>query len=276
MVAAIIQARMESTRLPGKVLKDVLGKPLLELLIERLKACQTIDEVIIATSVNPADDPIEKLAQKISVKYFRGSEEDVLDRYYQTAKKFKVDYIVRITADCPLVDPQIVDEVVQVFLKSQTTAEPLDYAANVLKPTYPDGIDVEVFSFKMLNKLQESSTQKYQREHVCTYMAEHPEEFRIKNIPYHKDLSMHRWTIDNPEDYELIKAIFEGLYPKKKIFYMDDILKFLDEHPGLRNLNAHLVRNAGFISSLEKQGFSEKEKNEIINNVIHKRKIHEI
>ena len=276
MVVGIIQARMNSKRLPGKILKKVCGKSLLELLTERLRCCKNMDEIVVATTVDSNDDKVEELAGKIGIKCFRGSENDVLDRFYQAATIYRADHIVRITGDCPLIDPGITNRVIDCYLKGLSGGEPYDYVSNTLRPTFPDGLDVEVFSFKMLKKLHHVSNKAYQREHVCTYMAEHPEEFRVKNVSQDDDLSHLRWTVDNAEDFELIKAIFEGLYRKNTIFSMRDILKFLNKHPSLSEINKGLKRNEGFVRSLNEQGFSEEEKKKIIDNVMNKRKLNEV
>lgn len=279
MIGAIIQARMNATRLPGKVLKEACGKPLLELLVERLKCARHLDEIIIATTISPADDPIEELAKRLSIKYMRGSEEDVLGRYYQAANQFHVDHIVRITGDCPLMDPVIIDHMIEFYMDIKSGVTEYDYLANTLETTFPDGLDVEIFGFGVLKKIHMIADKKYQREHVCTYIIEHPKEFRIKNFTNDKNdknFPGFRWTLDNPEDYQLIKAIYEGLYPKKKIFLMNDILDFLQENPQLVQINKDLKRNEGFFRSLDKENLSDMEKNEIINNVILKKKIHEV
>ena len=274
-ISAIIQARMNSTRLPGKVLMEACGKPLLELLIERLKFAQRLNGIIIATSRGGADDPIEKLAQRLLIPCVRGSEDDVLGRYYQAARQFEVDHIVRITGDCPLIDPTVVDLVIDAYMDWEKNRARYDYASNVLQPSFPDGLDLEIFSFEVLEKIHRLSDKKYQREHVCTYVIENPKEFRIRNVAHGQILSNFRWTLDNPEDCELIKAIYEGLYPVKKLFLLDDILDFLKKNPRIAQLNKDIKRNEGFFRSLDKEGLSEKEKNEIINNVIFKKKIHE-
>jgi spore coat polysaccharide biosynthesis protein SpsF len=263
---------MGSTRLPGKVMKKIIGKPLLELLIERLQHCHYLDEIIIATTTNVADEPIKNLAERLSIKYMRGSEEDVLDRYYQAAKGFNIDHIVRITADCPLIDPEVVDRVIISYLNNNLR---YDYVSNTLKPTFPDGLDVEVFSLNVLEKIHKVSDKKYQREHVCGYIIENPDQFIIKNVTNDKDLSKLRWTVDNPEDYELIKIIFENLYQKKKIFFMEDILRFLSQNPDLLLINSNIERNEGFLRSLAKEELNDAEKKKIIEIVIGKKRINE-
>ncbi|MCK5503784.1 MAG: glycosyltransferase family protein [Thermodesulfovibrionia bacterium] len=275
MIGAIIQARMNSTRLPGKVLKEVQGKPLLELLIERLRSSRYLDDIIIATTKSEADDSIKELAERLSIKYVRGSEDDVLGRYYQAAKQFKVDHIMRITADCPLIDPSVIDLIIESYMDMDKRIPKYDYLSNTLETTFPDGLDAEIFSFEVLEKINDLSDKKYQREHVCTYIIENPKEFRMKNIVRDEDLSGLRWTLDNPEDYVLIKAIYEGLYSKKKIFLLNDILDFLEENPELKEINKDLKRNEGFLKSLDKENFSDAEKEEIINNVILKKKVYE-
>lgn len=273
MIGAIVQARMSSTRLPGKVMKKVLDKPLLQLLVERLQHCRFLDEIIIATTANIADDPIQKLAERLSIKYIRGSEDDVLDRYYQAAKRFNIEHIVRITADCPLIDPEIVDRVVKFYISDNFK---YDYVTNALKPTFPDGLDVEVFSFKTLEKIHKLSDKRYQREHVCGYIIENPGQFIIENFYNDKNLSGLRWTVDNPEDLELIKIIYENIYPKKKIFFMDDILRFLSQNPDLLKINSNIRRDEGFLLSLEKEGLTDAEKKRIVETIIGKKRIDEV
>lgn len=276
MITAIIQARMNSTRLPGKILKEVCGKPLLELLVERLGCCDKIDEIVVATTADKSNDRVEAAVKQMEASCFRGSEDDVLDRFYQAAKRSNADHVIRITADCPLIDPNVVTKVIDVYLKSQGTEASYDYVSNTLNPTFPDGLDVEIFSFNMLERLHKVSDRAYQREHVCTYMVEHPDEFKIKNVSHDEDLSSLRWTVDNLEDFELIKEIFEGLYPEKKIFYMEDILGFLERNPRLNELNKDFKRNEGFVSSLNKEGLSDDERNKIIDNVMNRRKLNEV
>jgi len=270
---AIIQGRMGSTRLPGKVMKKIQGKSLLELLIERLKFSRLVDQIVIATTVNQEDDAIYGLAKKLSIDCFRGSEDDVLSRYYEASKKFSFDHIVRITADCPLIDPEVVDRVLRFYLENETR---YDYVSNTLTPTYPDGLDVEIFSFDVLESLHRLSTKRYQREHVCTYLVEHPDQFRMANVSNNTDLSKLRLTVDNPEDFELVRRIYENIYPKKKLFFLEDILALLKENPGLIEINKDIERNVGFIQSLEQEKLNDEEKGEIIDKVLSKKKLDEI
>jgi len=272
-IGAIIQGRMGSTRLPGKVMKEILGKSLLELLIERLRFSQFVDQIVIATTVNQEDDAIYGLAKKLSIECFRGSEDDVLCRYYEASKKFSFDHIVRLTADCPLIDPEVVDRVVRFYLENETR---YDYVSNTLTPTYPDGLDVEIFSFDVLERLHRLSNKRYQREHVCTYLVEHPDQFRMANVTNNTDLSKLRLTVDEPEDFELVRRILENIYPKKPMFLLEDILALLQEHPDLIEINKDIERNAGFIRSLEKDNLNDEEKGEIIDTILRKKKIDEI
>lgn len=248
MVTAIIQVRMGSTRLPGKVLKKVLGKTMLEHQIERVKRSKTIDQIILATTTNLEDKKIVRLGRKLKVEVFAGSETDVLDRYYQAAKKFGANNtIVRLTGDCPLLDPAVVDQVVNFYKKNK---KKFDYASNVRPPTFPDGMDVEVFSFAALEKSWQEAKLPSEREHVTGYIANHPEIFRIGNLSYKKDLPRLRLVLDNKDDFILIRKIFISLYLKKKTFDLSDIIKFLEKNPKLTLINSHIQRNEGLLKSL--------------------------
>lgn len=251
MVIAIIQARLGSTRLPGKVLKKILGKPMLERMIERLRRSKTIDKIIVATTNNQEDKKIIVLAKKIGVDFYLGSESDVLDRYYQAAKKFGTDgIVVRLTGDCPVLDPKVVDQVVNFYKKNK---EKFDYVSNVRPPTFPDGMDVEVFSFKVLEKAWHFSKLPSEREHVTAYIANHPEIFRIGNLQSKKDFSSLRLTVDNEEDLVLIKKIYQLLHKSNTFFTLKDILKLSESRPSLFLINRHIQRNEGYLKSLEKE-----------------------
>lgn len=221
----IVQARMTSTRLPGKVLKTVLDKPLLEYQIERLRRIKSADEIVIATTTNVTDQPIVDFCNRLSLPFFRGSEEDVLARYHGTAKKYNADIVVRITSDCPVIDPAVCEEEITFFLENQSQ---YDY---VRLEQYPRGLDAEVFSFKVLEECFREATDKPDREHVTPFIYRHPERYRIKHIICDEDYSYHRWTVDTPEDFELVKRIIEELYPVKKKFDFVDILDVLGKNP---------------------------------------------
>ncbi|MCG6173186.1 glycosyltransferase family protein [Anoxybacillus sp. LAT_35] len=236
-VAAIIQARMGSTRLPGKVLKKVLGKTLLEYQMERVKKAKTIDEMIIATTTKESDDPIVQLCQQLSIPYYRGSEEDVLSRYYETATKFGVDVVVRLTSDCPIVDPNVIDKVVEHYLENK---DRYDYVSNTLARTYPRGLDTEVVSYEVLKRAHEDAKELVYREHVTAYIYHHPDQFRLCNVSNEKDESKHRWTVDTEEDFLLIKNILEILYPINPLFTLKDVIQVLQDKPEWVEINAHI------------------------------------
>ena len=190
----IVQARMTSTRLPGKVLKRVLDKPLLEYQIERLRRAKLADKIVIATTVNDTDQPIIEMCNSLSVSYFLGSEEDVLSRYYGAAKEHYADVVVRVTSDCPLIDPQIIDKVINFYLEN---SDKYDYVSNCLKRTYPRGMDTEVFSFKALQEAFLSATAHPDREHVTPFIYRHPELYRVGDVAYSENQSSYRWNCRN-------------------------------------------------------------------------------
>ncbi|TSC69638.1 MAG: acylneuraminate cytidylyltransferase [Parcubacteria group bacterium Gr01-1014_56] len=244
---AIIQARMSSTRLPGKILLDIApGKTILALMLERVAASKEIDKTVIATTTNPKDQVLVEYLEKTGQPYFVGSEEDVLDRYYQAAKAHGAkagDIIVRMTSDCPIIDPKVIDETIR-FYKSGD----FDYASNNLEPyTYPDGMDTEVFSFNTLEKTWKEATIPAHREHVTFYMWKNPSIFKIgQYINPTKDKAGYRLTIDYKEDFELLQAVYTALYPKNNLFTMKEITDFLDANPAIKNLNTEVVRNASW------------------------------
>lgn len=231
---AIIQARMGSTRLPGKVMKNLLGKTILAHDIERVKQAKTIDDIVIATTVADIDDCIADEALRCGAKIFRGSEEDVLSRYYFAATENEADIIVRITSDCPLIDPKVVDDIVTFF--KQNNYDIVTNAGNDLSQrTYPRGLDTEVFSYAALQEAHNNAREKYQREHVTPYIYEN-----VKRIFYYKndvDYSCYRWTLDTEEDWLLIRKLYEHLYHGKHDFYMYDILTVMEQNPELFEIN---------------------------------------
>jgi spore coat polysaccharide biosynthesis protein SpsF len=240
---ALIQARMSSSRLPGKVLQDIAGQPMLGRVVHRAQQAKSVDLVAVITSTNAEDDAIEMLCQKNNIPYFRGSLDDVLDRYYQAAIHFQADNVVRLTADCPLLDPKIIDKVVQTFHKSA-----FDYVSNALECTYPDGLDTEIFRFEALERAWQEARLKSEREHVTPYIFKHPELFRLGSVKQEEDLSSWRWTVDTPRDLEFVRAIHKFI--KDEEFGMDEIVKLLKEHPELSELNSGQQRNEGYQKSL--------------------------
>jgi len=250
-VLAIIQARYGSTRLPGKVLLNVLGKSILEYVIERVKKAKNIKDVIVATTTSKKDLQIVNLVERIGVAVYRGSEKDVLDRYYQAAKLFKAKHIVRITADCPLIDHQIIDDVINYYFELGA-----DYCTNgfASEETFPDGEDVEVFSFAALNDAWQNAKLLSEREHVTPYIIKHPRRFKLVGFKNKVDLSDKRWTLDEKKDFEFIKVVLQSLYPVNPDFKMDDILEFLQRNPYLEEINKGIVRNEGYLKSLREDG----------------------
>ncbi|MBI2125163.1 glycosyltransferase family protein [Candidatus Woesearchaeota archaeon] len=250
MIGAIVQARMNSTRLPGKVLMDVEGRPLLYRLIMRLKQCKLLDKIVVATSVEKDDLPIVSFCRENNIPYFTGSKDDVLDRFYQTAKQFNIDVVVRITGDCPLIDPEVTDKVIQYYADNQET---FDYISNGRPPTYPDGLDTEVFSFQTLEKLWKTATKKYHKEHVTALVSEDA-SFQIGNVENDKDLSHLRWIVDYKEDLEFVREVYRRLYSSGKVFGKNEILQLLEQEPQLQQINGKFVRNDGFAKSLKEEG----------------------
>ena len=238
-IVCTIEARMTSSRLPGKVLKEIVGKPVLELMIERLKRVPSIDEIVIATTDLPTDDPVEGLANRLNVGVFRGSEEDVLDRVLKAAQAYKADVIVETTGDCPLIDPQIVENCVQAYKRADA-----DYLSNVLERTYPIGMDTQVFATNILEDVARLTDDPDDHEHVSLYIYRHPELYSLQNVaaPAHQTQPDLALTLDTAEDFELIKSVFESLYPQNPIFDLDDILNLLAAQPELITKNAHVQR----------------------------------
>lgn len=240
-IAAIIEARMSSTRLPGKHLKLILGKPVLGLLIERITRVDLIDEIIITTTINEKDKIFEDLAKKNGVKCFRGSESDVLDRVLKAAQMVKADIIVETLGDCPLIDPAIITRCIKTFLIGD-----YDYVANALEQTFPNGFDVQVYPTQILKEVDKLTRDPLDREHVTRYIYNHSKKYKIKNIKakgelYWPELAV---TLDTNEDYKLIKIIFENLYPKKTDFNAYDVVRFLRKNPQLLNINKNIIRKA--------------------------------
>lgn len=231
-IVAIVQARMGSTRLPGKVLMDIMGKPMLWHVVSRLRFSKLLDKIVIATSVNSKDDLIEDFCKANGIFFYRGKEEDVLDRYYETAKAFNAKHIVRITSDCPLIDPKVIDLVLECHISYQP-----DYTSNTIKRTFPRGLDTEVFTFTALEKVYREANEYYQREHVTVYFYEHPQLFKLHNVENNKDFSYLRWTVDVEEDLLFVKEIYKRLYEEGNIFLMKDILMVLNREPNLLEIN---------------------------------------
>jgi spore coat polysaccharide biosynthesis protein SpsF len=243
-VTAIVQARMGSSRLPGKILKPVLGRPLLTYEIERLKRCTILREIVLATSDLPEDDPVAALGAELGIHVFRGSESDVLDRYAQAARACDARYVMRVTGDCPLIEPAICDRTVTRFFEARA-----DYIAT--PPQVAEGLDCEVFTRAALEAAWNEARRPSEREHVTLFIRNHPDRFRCFETLHDSDDSGYRVTVDEPEDLAVVKAILEALVPLHGLaFTFSQVREFLDAHPNIRSLNSAIVRNEGLIKSL--------------------------
>ena len=235
---AILQARMGSSRLPGKVMMEINGRPMLDWVITRARRAKLVDEVAVATTMDASDDPIEAFCKAHGVPVYRGDVFDVLDRYYQAARTFQADTIVRLTADCPLLDPYVVDQTVRRFF-----AESADFAANRLPPpfkrTFPIGLDTEVCSFAALERAWKEADQKYQREHVMPYLYDEEGRFKVVVVNNPEDFGDQRWTVDTPEDLEFVRQVVAGFGHYDDFNWMD-VLALLDRNPALLEINAQI------------------------------------
>ncbi len=240
-IVTIVQAGMNSTRLPYKVMMTLSGKPLLIREIERISLSGETGTIVVATSTDPSDDPIYQLCVKEKINVFRGHPDDLLDRHFRAALEYRADAVVKIPSDCPLIDPRIISRVVKLF-----TANPgsFDYVSNLHPPTYPDGNDVEIMSYNALDDVWCNSEKNYEREHTTPYIWENPHLFSIGNIYWETglDYSMkYRWVLDYEEDYLFIKSVFEELYPKNPNFSLNDILNLLTDKPELKKINEKYI-----------------------------------
>lgn len=242
---AILQARCSSSRLPGKVLKPILGEPMIARQIERLRRSQRISRLLVATSTEASDDPLDTLCRTLGIPCFRGALDDVLDRFYQAALVAPSEHLLRLTGDCPLTDPEVIDGCIEFHL-----AGDYDYSTNALQETFPDGLDVEVFRFSCLENAWKEAQLPSEREHVTPFIHRRPERYRIGHYRQARDLSWLRWTVDRPEDFQLIEAIYNALYPNNPAFTTADVLTLLTRCPELTGINADLTRNEGYLKSL--------------------------
>jgi len=234
-VVIIVQARMSSTRLPGKVMRQILGKPLLGYLIERLRMVKSAAQLVIATSIEPEDDVITDYCQTQGVRVFRGNLFDVLDRYVKAAQKHHAKWVVRICSDCPLFDPKIADLMIHHALK-----HPVDWTSNILERTFPRGMEIEVCSIGALEQAHREGTKSEEREHVTPYIYHHPELFSLSNYTRKPPLPDYRLCVDTMEDFELIRRIIETLYPKNPQFSVEDIVHLVEHNADWLKLNAHI------------------------------------
>jgi spore coat polysaccharide biosynthesis protein SpsF len=234
-VLVVVQARMSSTRMPGKILRPLAGKPLLVRMLERVQSAVTPFELRVATTTEPADDPVLDVAAQAGVQAVRGHPTDLLHRHVQAARQVDADAVVKIPSDCPLIDPAVIDRVLGAYLDDPT----VDYVSNLHPATWPDGYDVEVMSRQAIETAFREATRPHEREHTTPFLWDRPERFRIRNVTWERDLQMtHRLTIDYPEDYELIKNVFEALHVEgARPFGLQAILAYLDRHPEVFRIN---------------------------------------
>jgi spore coat polysaccharide biosynthesis protein SpsF len=243
-VVGIVQARMGSTRLPGKSMASIAGKPLLQRVVERCRASRSMHELWVATTTEGEDEAIVRLCQQIEVLVLRGSVDDVLDRYYRTALASGADVIVRITADDPFKDPQVIDQIVCRLLD-----DGLDYGSNTVEPTYPEGLDIEAFTFAALTTAWREARLSSEREHVTPYLWKNPHRFRLGSLRLDVDLSHHRWTVDYEQDLTFVRAVYDRLGPDR-LFLMRDVLALIESEPGLLAIGRGVARNQGYLKSL--------------------------
>lgn len=236
-LVVVIQTRCGSTRFPKKVLLPLLGKPLFVRMVERVRRATLVHRIVVATTWLPEDDVIEKICEQEGLDLFRGHPTDLLDRHYRAALQFQATDVAKIPSDCPLIDPAVIDRVLRAYLDHRGS---FDYVSNLHPPTYPDGNDVEVMSLRALETAWREARRDYEREHTTPFLWDQPERFRIGNVLWETGFdysATHRWTLDYEEDYLLIRAIFEALYPHHPEFGLEEILELLERRPELRSLN---------------------------------------
>lgn len=237
---------MGSSRLPNKVLKDLAGKPALWHVVERVKRCNLIDDIVVATTIDEKDLEIVKYCAQNNIRVFVGSEDDVLDRYYQTAKLLKPNHVVRITADCPMHDPEVIDAVIKKHVDEKN-----DYTSNTLEVTFPDGLDCEIMTYETLKEAWENAKLQSEREHVTQYII-HNNKYKKGCIKSSIDYSDYRWTLDMEVDYVFLKNIFENFEKQGKVYFdAQDVYTLLEKQPELKNINSNIIRNEGLLKSLE-------------------------
>ena len=234
MILAILQARMSSTRLPGKVLRPILGRPMLGWQIDRIKRSRTVDRLVVATSLEASDDAIQGFCDANGVSCYRGALHDVLARFHGAVEAFgPAEHVIRLTGDCPLIDWTIIDAAVDLQKR-----EGSDIAGNGINRTFPDGLDVEVVSFSALDRAHREATEPGHREHVTQYIYRNPEKFRLAHLTQTPDLGLLRWTVDTPADFEMVEKVFAGLAALNNNFLQQDVLGYLDQHPEIVAINA--------------------------------------
>ena len=240
-ILTVVQARMGSSRLPGKVLLPLAGQPLLVRMVARVRRARLAGTVVVATTTEAADDAVAACCAAHGLPCFRGDALDLLDRHYQAARHYQADVVLKIPSDCPLIDPAVIDQVLRVYLEGEGR---YDFVSNLHPATFPDGNDVEIMRFDALETAWREARRPLEREHTTPFFWENPDRFRLANVAWKtgQNFSMsHRWTIDYPEDYTFISAVYDALYPAKADFGLNDILHLLAQRPDIAQLNAHLA-----------------------------------
>lgn len=245
-ITVMIQARTGSSRLPRKVLAKIENRPMIWHVINRVKKIKTVQQIALITTKEKNDEVLLKIAKNNKIIGFARDKNDVLNRHYQCALLYHADPIIRITSDCPLIDPGLVEKILRFYLTHD-----YDYVCNVLPPTYPDGLDIEVFSFKILKKVANAAKLKSDREHVTTYIRNNPHKFKIFNYKNDRDLSNLRWTMDEKRDLKFVRKIYSEMRPKV-IFSMQNVLKVITKNPKISEINRNITRNEGYLKSLKK------------------------
>lgn len=236
-IVTVIQARTGSTRLPNKIMRPLLGKSLLARMVERVNAAERVGTVVVATTIDPSDDPVAAVCAAEGFNCFRGDPLDLLDRHYQVGRRYEAGTVIKIPSDCPLIDPRIIDRVIGYYLDHRDL---YDFVSNLHPATYPDGNDVEVMRMTALATAWREANRPLEREHTTPFIWENPDRFQIGNVAWETGLDYsksHRWTIDYEEDYEFIRAVYESLYPDNPRFSLEDIISFLDDHPDITAIN---------------------------------------
>lgn len=244
-ITIMIQARIGSRRLPKKVLAKIQNKPLIYYIVSRAEKAKKIDQIILLTTRKTEDKPLLRLAKKYKIEGYSGDVNDVLTRFYKCAIEFRADPIIRITGDCPLIDPKLIDKLLDVYNKNK-----YDYVTNTLPPTFPDGLDIEIFSFKTLEKTYKNAKLKSEREHVTPYIRNHSQKFKIYNLKNRENLSHLRWTVDESKDLKFVRKIYSLMKPSIT-FDHGEILKVISKFPLLTQINQNIIRNKGYLKSLK-------------------------
>ena len=247
-IVGIIAARISSSRLPGKVMLKLGNKIILRHMIDRMKVAKKLDNIVVATSLNPNDDVLYEYCRQNSIDCYRGDENDLIDRYYTISKKINCDVIARFGADCPLIDPKIIDKVITIYLEND-----FDFVSNHGPPpkTYPEGMTLDVYSANILCEAFHDAKKPSEREHISPFFWNNPKRYRLHRVDYHTDISKYRLSLDYSEDFELIQIIFKKLYNENVIFSLEEIIQFLEKNPKIKKINSHIEQSIGIKRSFE-------------------------